>query len=112
MLALFGKRAIHVETRINLLRCGIALERYRLKYGTTPEKLEAVVPEFLAAIPLDVCDQQPLRSQRLPDGSPHVWSLWPSGKDEGGMPKQGNEKGNAVWTTGAIPGLTEAVYRR
>jgi hypothetical protein len=97
------------EIRRSLVVTGIALERYRLKHGTTPEKLEALVPEFLPEVPKDLCDGQSLRYQVLPEGSPHVWSIWPSGKDERGMPNRDRTR-NTVWTTGEIPGLTEAAY--
>jgi hypothetical protein len=100
-----------VQTQRDLLMCGIALERYRLRYGRFSERLDQLVPEFLPEVPKDICDGQPLRYQLLPDGAPHVWSLWPSGKDEGGMPNDSQKKGNAVWTTGNIPGLTEAAYK-
>jgi len=102
-------RATDGETRHSLLLTGIALERYRLKHGAVPDKLDALVPEFLPAVPLDACDGQPLRYRVLPDGSPHVWSLWPSGKDEDGLPNR-NKTRNTIWTTGQIPGLTEKAY--
>ena len=101
-----------IDTRRRLTLCGIALERYRLKYGKSPERLDELVPEFLSEVPKDICDGQPLRYQILPDGGVHVWSIWPSGKDEGGTPRstQSSKNGNDVWTTGRIPGLTEADY--
>jgi hypothetical protein len=103
-------RAIQeAHTRRDLLLSGIALERYRLKHGAVPEKLNALVPAFLSEVPKDIPDGQPLRYQVLPAGAPHVWSIWPSGKDEGGMPDRYDRR-NTAWTTGQIPGLTEAVY--
>jgi hypothetical protein len=105
----FSRTIRDVQTRRSLLLCGIALERYRLKHGAVPAKLESLVPEFLAEVPKDISDGQPLRYQVLPDGAPHVWSIWPSGKDEGGMPNRDRTK-NTVWTTGQIPGLTEKSY--
>jgi hypothetical protein len=110
MLWQLADRAMAADTRHSLLLTGIALERYRLKHGAVPDKLSALVPEFLPELPKDVCDGQALRYQVLPDGGVHVWSLWPSGKDEGGMPQSAPGKGNTVWTTGRIPGLTEKVY--
>jgi len=100
------------DTRRRLTLCGIALERYRLRYGKSPERLDQLVPEFLPEVPRDICDGQPLRYQILPDGGVHVWSIWPSCKDEGGKPRstESSKSGNDVWTTGKIPGLTEAIY--
>lgn len=107
-----GRSALDTETRLALMRCGIATERYRLKHGALPPDLKALVPEFLPAIPADVCDGAPLRYRLLPDGSPLIWSLWPEGKDLGGMPRRTSTEGNRIWTTGEIPGLTEASYKR
>lgn len=112
LLKRIAQTLLDTQTRTNLLQCGIALERYRLKHGKHPESLNALVPEFLTAVPADICDGQPLRYRVLPDGAPHVWSLWPSGKDEAGMPHRDSDKGNMVWTTGKIPGLTPEVYGR
>lgn len=103
------KRAIDSGVKRVLVLTGIALERYRLKHGTIPRKLEALVPEFLPEVPKDIYDGQPLRYQVLPDGAAHVWSIWPSGKNEAGMPSRYHPK-NTVWSTGQIPGLTEADY--
>lgn len=103
------EKYFEAEARRSLVLTGIALERYRLKHGAMPQTLDALVPEFLAEVPKDIYDGKPLRYQVLPDGAPHVWSIWPSGKDEGGMPNRDVTR-NTVWTTGQIPGLTEAVY--
>jgi hypothetical protein len=103
------ERYFDTEANRVLLRTGIALERYRLKHRAMPGKLEDLVPEFLPEAPKDIYDGQPLRYEVLPDGAPHVWSIWPSGKDEGGIPSS-HHTNNTVWTTGQIPGLTEAIY--
>jgi hypothetical protein len=102
------KRAIDGGVKRVLVLTGIALERYRLKHGTIPQTLEALVPEFLPEVPKDIYDGEPLRYQVLPDGAPHVWSIWPSGKDEG-IPNWYRRR-NTVWATGRIPGLTDADY--
>lgn len=52
-------------------RCAVvalACERFRLKHGRWPESLTELCPEFLAAVPLDPFDGEPLRCRRLPDG--------------------------------------------
>lgn len=49
---------------IAYLRCAktaCAVERFRLKHGKLPEKLEKLVPEFLAEIPIDPFDGKNLR---------------------------------------------------
>ncbi|MCP4593175.1 MAG: hypothetical protein GY842_20760 [bacterium] len=46
------------------LRCArtaLAVERYRMAHGRWPGSLDALVPEFLEAVPLDPFDSKPLR---------------------------------------------------
>jgi hypothetical protein len=53
------------------LRCAFvaaALERYRRKHGRWPETLDALVPNYLPAVPTDPQDGKPLRFKRRPDG--------------------------------------------
>ena len=54
-----------------LLRCaaaGVAAERYRRAHGHWPDRLEALVPDDLAAVPTSPFDGRPLVYRRLPDG--------------------------------------------
>ena len=53
-----------IEADIRLCRTAVAIERYRLKYGKLPEKLPDLVPEFLAAVPLDPFDGRNLRYRK------------------------------------------------
>jgi hypothetical protein len=53
------------------MRCavvGIACERYRQKQGKWPETLEALVPDFLPAVPNDPMDGKPLKYTKRADG--------------------------------------------
>lgn len=90
------------QTDHDLLQCGIAVERHRLKYGDHPLTLEELIPEFLTEIPRDVCDGSPLRYRLNADGSAQVWSLWPSGKDADGEPATMHGTTNWTWVTGKI----------
>jgi hypothetical protein len=54
------------ETRCAIL--GIACERFRLKHNRWPGTLAELCPEFLAAVPLDPYDGQPLRFAKQDDG--------------------------------------------
>jgi hypothetical protein len=58
---LFLSDASFIASR-NLILAGIAAERYSRKYGKLPENLDAMVPEFLSAIPDDPFTGEPLRS--------------------------------------------------
>ncbi len=62
----------------------IALHRHRLKHRQFPESLGALVPEFLAEVPRDFMDGQPLRYRREPNGQFRLWSVGEDFKDDGG----------------------------
>jgi hypothetical protein len=72
------------QTAADQAAVACALERYRLAYGTVPEKLEALVSRYLAAVPKDVIDGQPLRYKR--DGTDHyrIYSVGWNGTDDNG----------------------------
>lgn len=65
------------------LLTAIACERYRLKHGKWPEKLDALVPDYFDAVPLDPFDEKPIRFARIPEGT-KVWSIGEDFVDNGG----------------------------
>jgi len=73
-----GQAAL-LQNRVDQTRTACALERYRLAHGAYPEKLVALVPEFLPAIPTDVIDRRPLRYRRE---APDRFVLWSAGENE------------------------------
>ncbi len=88
-----------------LLRCasaGLAVERYRQKYGHWPEKLDDLKDEFLRAVPLDPYDNRPLRYRNDGEGVV-VWCLGMDRKDDGGdratlnTYKEGTDVGFRLW---------------
>jgi hypothetical protein len=90
------------------MRCAtaaLAAERYRLKEGHWPDRLDALVPHYLAAVPLDPMDAQPLRWRRLPDGVV-VYAIGPDRRDHDGKldRKQpgtpGSDFGFQLWDPG------------
>lgn len=92
------------QTTVDEVVVACALERYRLAKGALPEKLDALVPKFLAKVPTDVIDGKPLRYQR--DGEHFkVWSVgWNTTDDNGviatirGKPWRWHEdEGDWVW---------------
>jgi hypothetical protein len=54
-----------MEARTALLWTGLALAKYRRVNGRLPESLRELVPEYLAAVPADPFDDQPLRFRTL-----------------------------------------------
>ena len=80
------KKLANAEIVRRLTYTAIALHRHRLKHGKFPESLGALVPEFLAEVPRDFMDGQPLRYQLQPDGQFRLWSVGDDFKDDGGDP--------------------------
>jgi len=62
----------------------IALKRYNLRVGNHPPNLEALVPELLSAVPMDLMSAQPMGYWLNPDGSFTLYSAGEDGRDDGG----------------------------
>lgn len=77
-------RAMRAETERSLVISAIAIKRYALRHGACPPSLRALVPEFLASVPADYMDGQPLRFRLQPDGGFLLYSVGEDGKDDGG----------------------------
>jgi hypothetical protein len=73
------------ETQRRLTIAAIALERYRLRHGRLPPDLDALVPDFLSAVPLDPMSGKPLRYRRNESGFV-MYSVGEDGRDDGGDP--------------------------
>ena len=69
--------------QVRAARAGLAVERYRLAHGRYPETLDALVPEFLDAVPEDPFDGKPLRYQARANGFV-VYSVGHDLADNGG----------------------------
>jgi hypothetical protein len=67
----------------------MAAERYRLAEQRWPDNLNALVPRFLAAVPADPFDGQPLRLRCLPDGIV-IYSVGPDRTDDDGQLDRSN----------------------
>jgi hypothetical protein len=79
------------------MRALIAVERYRLKHGKWPAKLEDTVPAFLEKVPLDPIDGSPIRYKRWADGVV-VYSIGNNRKDDGGeVLKSLHDYGYRLW---------------
>jgi len=71
------------EAKRQAVLTGIAVERYRKKYGRFPTQLTELVPEFLDAVPMDPFDVQPLR-YRTEDTGVIIYSIGADGTDDTG----------------------------
>jgi hypothetical protein len=78
------ERTIGIEMALRQTRTACALERFRESRGAYPASLDELVPEFLAAVPLDVIDGAPVRYARSADQSFQLYSIGLNGKDDGG----------------------------
>jgi hypothetical protein len=64
-----AERFACAQSSVDLARVAIALERYRLAHGEFPESLDALAPQFIAKIPHDIINGQPLHYRRMSDPS-------------------------------------------
>ena len=86
----YGKIVVKEARCIALLRtaqAALGMERYRLAHGKLSDSLSDLLPEHLAAVPIDPFDGQPLRYKRLAKGYV-VYSVGEDGKDDGGDEKK------------------------
>jgi hypothetical protein len=81
-------RCVEIDVRclanIQVVRVGIAIERYRLAAGQLPDDLGDLVPNYLDAIPADPFDGKKLRYKKLDKGFV-VYSVGEDSCDDGGM---------------------------
>ncbi len=69
------------DVQLRATRTILALRAYQLTHGNLPPDLNALVPEFLDAVPVDVFDVQPLRYS---PARKIVYSVGQNLKDDGG----------------------------
>jgi hypothetical protein len=79
----FSEACRRKHAHVRCLAVALAAERYRRKHGDWPETLDRLTPDFLAEVPLDPYDGEPLRYRRLADGVV-VYSVGRDEVDNGG----------------------------
>ena len=86
-------KSAQVAARIRAAQTALAVERYRLKHANgLPGALTDLVPDFIAAIPADPFDGQPLRFKSLPGKGYVVYSIGKNKVDDGGVEKSSDGK--------------------
>jgi hypothetical protein len=80
------RRTLFMQVQQQMAISGIAVCRYRLRFGQPPSDLNALVPDLLQAPPRDSMDGKTLRYRALPDGGFVLYSVGEDGKDDGGNP--------------------------
>jgi hypothetical protein len=73
-----------IQAQVDLARVACALERFRLANGNYPETLGALAPQFIARLPHDIINGQPLHYRRTDDGRFVLYSIGWDEKDDGG----------------------------
>ncbi len=79
-------RVFEFETQREMTVAAIALQRFRLRHGRWPEKLEELSPEFLSVLPRDWMDGEPLRYRRNANDTFTLYSIGEDLRDDGGDP--------------------------
>jgi len=99
-----AKKFARDQESTDLARVACALERYRLAHGEYPESLDALAPQFIAKLPHDIINGQPLHYRRTSDGQFVLYSVGWNEKDDGGVTGHRNggsapdfESGDWVW---------------
>lgn len=101
------------EARRQTVLIGIAVERYRHKYGQYPIQLTELVHKFIDTIPLDPFDEQPMR-YRVEDTGVIIYSVGLDGIDNLGRQydERGREGGEDTDITFTFGGLQEELWPR
>ena len=98
-----ARRFAYGQTSVDMARVAIALERYQLAHGDYPESLVALAPQFIAQLPHDLINGQPLQYRPEVDGQFVLYSVGWNEKDDDGevvLGKNGAVDSNAgdwVW---------------
>jgi tetratricopeptide (TPR) repeat protein len=79
-----ARRFAYAQSSVNLACTAIALERYRLAHDEYPDSLDTLVPQFIAKLPHDVINDQPLHYRRTSDGQFVLYSVGWNETDDGG----------------------------
>ncbi len=79
-------KGFRVENERAMHETAIALRRFQIRNKRLPSKLEELVPELLASVPIDRMDGKPLRYRRDTEETFTLWSVGDDLKDDGGDP--------------------------
>jgi tetratricopeptide (TPR) repeat protein len=88
LLPSFGaatRKSCREQISVDLAQVACALERYRLARGEYPESLDVLAPQFIAKLPHDIINGQPLHYRRTSDGQFVLYSVGWNEKDDGGV---------------------------
>lgn len=86
MMPQFLSAFTRAQAQLRCARVALAVGDFAQLHDVPPESLDALVPDFLASVPLDPFDEQPLRYRRAGDGF-QVYSVGLNLNDDGGVEK-------------------------
>ncbi|MGI9242003.1 MAG: hypothetical protein ACR2RV_14465 [Verrucomicrobiales bacterium] len=87
------KKTAEHETTLTQAALACALERYFIDHATYPDSLQALVPDFVEALPRDPMNHQPMRYRRIDGGRYQLHSVGWDGRDNGG------NEGDITWNS-------------
>jgi hypothetical protein len=94
-----AEKFARIEAAVDLATVACALERYQLAHGEYPKALDELVPRFIAKLPHDIINGQPLKYQRTGDGRFLLYSVgWNEIDDDGEV--ELTKTGRADWNEG------------
>jgi len=99
-----------VRMQLEVMRTGLAVERYRLKHGRLPENLEALVPTFLPSVPDDALSEvaRPIGYRSTDEGEFVVYSVGLDGEDNHGEESTKSYEGDITFTVAPLHVRTRA----
>ncbi|CAN5504731.1 hypothetical protein BH09VER1_BH09VER1_54930 [soil metagenome] len=88
----------YTQDIVGQARIACGLERYYLAKKEYPESLEALVPEYMSAVPGDILTGTAMHYKRTEPGAFLLWANGWDGRDNGGRkPERGKHDGDWVW---------------
>jgi hypothetical protein len=98
-LGRIAEKCAYAQSSVDLARVACALERYRLANGQFPDTLDALAPKFIAKLPHDLINGEPLKYRRTDDGQFVIYSVGINETDDGGKVEL-TKSGSADWHKG------------
>jgi hypothetical protein len=84
-LGKMAQKSAFMQASVDMTRAACMLERYHLAHGVYPETLDVLVPQFIAKLPRDIINGQPLHYRHTSDGQFVLYSVGWNEKDDGGV---------------------------
>lgn len=83
------------EGKLSAARAAVAVERFKLANGKLPNRLEDLVPRFLASVPIDPFNDKP-QVYKIVGNTYRIYSVGPNGIDDGGIDRDTIVNGKPV----------------